>query len=587
MSRQPSNQIIALYERLSHDDELQGQSLSIQNQKQILEDYARKNGFKNIRHFTDDGVSGTRFDRPGLMQLMDEVAAGNVDSVICKDLSRFGRDHIRVGLYMERLRECNVRFIAIHDNVDTAKGEDDFIVFRNVINEWAARDASRKVKAVFKAKGTNCRPLTNYCYGYVRDPHDKDKWLIDPDVAAVVQRIYQLALESYGPYTIALTLEKDKVPSPGYHLAQMDIGNRKNYAFANAHCWHGSTIERILERQEYTGCLVNFKTQKVSYKDKYQKPRPQEEWLIFEGHHEPIIDKGIWETVQQMRKKAKRRRHDDWGKPNAFTGLLYCFDCGSKLYIARRTSSGNPSNRFHCNRYNTNHYCTSHRIHIDAVEKIVLQTLRNVSGYAVDNEAAFIKLATETLSSRQADEIKALKKNLIKSEKRHSELDGLIRRIYEDMVSGTLSQKRFEVLSAEYEQEQAELEKSIVNFRSEIDGFDDSTARAESFVELARRYKDFEELTSPMIHEFVNKIVVHERADKGCQFTTQQVDVYLNFIGTFAVPTSASDNSSEADEEAELLAQKRAKNREYYRRYREKYRAKYREKKLLKERQQT
>lgn len=578
MNRRPVTKITALYERLSHDDELAGESNSIKNQKSILEGYARKNGFTNLLHFTDDGVSGTRFDRPDFVRMMDEVESGTISVIICKDLSRFGRDHLRVGLYMERLRERGVRFVAVQDNVDTAKGEDDFIVFRNVINEWAARDASRKVKAVFKEKGTDGKPLTNYIYGYVKNPDDKNKWLIDPEAAENVRRIYQMALESYGPYAIALRLEKEKILAPSYYLAKKGLGNRQNHTFADPYHWYGSTVENMLARQEYTGCLVNFKTSKESYKDKNQKKRPKEDWLIFEGHHEPIIEKGVWDTVQRMRLKTKRRRSDEWGQPNMFSGLLYCADCGSKMYIARYNGNGRKGNNFHCDRYSKNmHECTIHRIHVDAVEQIVLETLKKVSRYAAGNEDEFIRLATETLSSRQAGEIKTQKKKLAASEKRHAELDGLIRRTYEDMVAGMLSAKRFEVLSGGYEREQDELETKIADLRAGIENYDDSTARAESFLELARRYKDFEELTSPALHEFVERIVVHERADKHCRFTTQQVDIYLNFIGAFAVPES--EQAEVVDEESERLAQKRAKYREYYYKYREKYREKYLQKK--------
>lgn len=566
MSRQPNNQMItAAYERLSRDDELQGPSNSIKNQQTILEDYAAKMGFSNLTHYCDDGISGTRFDRPGFVKMMDDIEAGKVQIVLCKDTSRLGRDYLRVGLFMETLRQKGVRLIALGDNVDTAQGEDDFLPFRNIIHEWYARDTSRKIKAIYKSKGMNGKHTASHTlYGYVKSADDKNQWLPDPDAAAVVQRIFRMTIEGVGPYKIASTLEAEGVPCPSYYLAQKGMGNGKNKEYADPYRWHGTTVCYILERIEYMGHMVNFKTFKANFKDKQRQKTPDEQLVIFENTHEAIIDSETWDTANRIRQNAKRRRPNSLGEANPLTGLLWCADCGAKLYNERgyNSKNGKWKDTYICASYRKRTTdCTSHRINTDTVNELVLDTLRTVSEYARENEADFIRQVNEMFSTQQAGTVKAQRKKLTVSQKRRDELDRLIQRVYEDMVAGRITDKRFEVLSAEYEREQSELEQTIAELQTEVGSFEDSAERAERFLELTRRYTDFTELTAPILLEFVHKIVIHERAEKNKQFTTQKVEIHLNFIGRFPVPLTPTDEEPDPDQA------ERERKREYHREY--------------------
>jgi DNA invertase Pin-like site-specific DNA recombinase len=575
MNRQPSTtKITALYERLSRDDELQGPSNSIVNQKQILEDYAKKNGLTNIRHFTDDGLSGTRFDRPGLMQLMDEVEAGNVAVLLTKDTSRIGRDYLRVGLLMETLRQRNVRLIAIGDGVDTAQGEDDFLPFRNIMSEWHARDTSRKVKAIYRSKGMNGKHTSSHAiYGYVKCENDKNQWIIDPVAADVVRRVFQMTLEGRGPSQIASALQAEKIQSPSYYLAQKGMGNRKNNDFDDPFRWWGTTVMYILGRVEYMGHMVNFKTYKTDFKDKHRKPTAPDQQMVFEGKHEAIIDPETWHTANRIRQNAKRRRADSLGDPHILTGLLWCADCGAKLYNARGTTpQGNAMDKYICASYTKRTTeCTPRGIQAEAVKDLVLDALRKISAYARNNEAEFVRQINETFTAQQAGNVKAQRKKLAANEKRRAELDKLIQRIYEDMVAERITGKRFEVLSDEYEREQRGLEQAIAELQAEIDSFDDSAARAKNFLELTRRYRDFSELTAPMLLEFVERIVIHERAERNVRYTAQQVDVHLNFIGRYTPPVIEAVETPDPIAAAEQA--ERERKREYHRDYQRKRRA--------------
>ena len=568
MNRQPkTTKITALYERLSRDDERENESVSIEHQKAILEDYAKKNGFTNIVHFTDDGISGTRWDRPGFMKLMDEVESGNVSVLLCKDTSRLGRDYLRVGLFMETLRQKGVRLIAIGDNFDSAQGEDDFLPFRNIFAEWHARDTSRKIKAVYKSKGMSGRRTTSHAlYGYIKSSEDKNQWEIDPDAADIVRRIFHMTIDGYGPSQIATILESENVQSPSYYMAQKGLGNNKNKAFQHPNRWHGTTVSFILARAEYMGHTVNFKTYKENFKDKRRWAAPAEDQMIFENTHEAIIDTGTWETANRVRRNVKRRRTNSLGEPNPLSGLLYCADCGGKLYNERgKTGSGTSTDAYVCSTYRKHTSdCTMHRARTNAVKELVLDTLRTISEYACDNEAEFTRQVNEMFSNQQTGSIKTQRKKLTSNQKRHTELDRLIQRIYEDNVAGRITDKRFEVLSVGYEREQAELEQTIAGLQTEIDSFDDSADRAEKFLELTRRYKDFIELTAPMLHEFVRKIVVHERAEKRKKVTSQKIEIFLNFIEDYAPPFATAEESPESDQTE--LERKREYEREYYRR---------------------
>jgi len=546
-----TEQITALYERLSRDDELQGDSNSIITQKKILEDYAKKNGFRNIIHFTDDGWSGTRFDRPGFNQMIAEVEAGKVGAVIVKDMSRLGRDYLQVGFYTEVLfREKDVRFVAVNDNVDSERGDDDFTPFRNVLNQMYARDCSRKVAASYRSKGNEGRHTGNHpLFGYLHDPEDKERWTVDEEAAVIVRRIFQMTLDGKGPYAIANTLQSEKVYCPSYYLAQKGVGNNKNKDFPDPYRWWGTTVTYLLGRMEYMGHTVNFKTFKKTYKDKNRKPTPVEKQAVFENTHEAIIDPETWHNAQRLRKTV-RRVSKAAKEPNRLTGLLYCADCGAKLYNERASDKyhNHPRDNYICASYRKHTTdCTMHFVRSVIVEELILDALRKVNGFVKTNEAEFVRLVTESSSVQQVEIEKSHRKRLVESEKRVAELDRLIRQIYEDNVNGKLTDKRFEKLSGEYEREQEELEQAIVDMQVELDSFDEKNSRADRFLELTRRYTDFTELTTPMLNEFIEKVVVHERVKEYRYKASQRIDIYFNFVGMVELPGAEAEIPTEAE----------------------------------------
>lgn len=588
MNRQSeTTKITALYERLSRDDELQGDSNSIIHQKQMLEDYALKNGYNNFAHFTDDGFSGGNFERPGWKRLIAEIEAGRIGTVIVKDMSRVGRNYLQVGFYTEVMfREKNVRFIAIANSIDSVNQESsEFAPFLNIMSEWYLRDTSRKIKAVMRAKGARGERLTTeVIYGY---RYDKDKqWIIDEEAAEVVRRIYRLTIEGKGPCEIARNFADEKIERPSYYMTARGFSNRTQYDSSTPYAWSGNTVARLIGKPEYLGHTVNFRSYKDSYKDKRAKETPKEDWAIFENTHPAIVDRETWETAQRCRKTV--RRTDSLGEANPLTGLVFCADCGAKLYNHRipypttfvnekgYTCTRCPRDVYVCSTYSLtgrrfNRQCSSHSIRTAVLRELVLDAIKKVSGFVKSNEAEFIRQVREASAIRQTETARSHKKQIAKEQKRVDELNTLIRKIYEDNVSGKLTDKRFALLSAEYEREQAELEQAIKTLQTELDSFDSDTVRADKFIEIVKKYTDFTELTAPMIHEYVEKIVVHE-ADKSSGERTQKVDIYLNFIGKFDVPVPEPTPEEIAAEEKAKV--KRAQHREAQRRYVEKQKLK-------------
>lgn len=581
MNRRPQNEkMTALYERLSRDDDLHGESNSIKNQKSILEEYALKNGFSGLRHFWDDGVSGTTFERPGWKALVAEVEAGNVGTVIVKDMSRVGRDYLQVGFYTEVFfRQHGVRFIAVSNGIDSAKGEtNEFAPFLNIMAEWYARDSSRKLKATWQNKGHSGKRLTNKnIYGYIKNPQDKTKWLVDEEAAPIIRRIYQMCIDGMGPGNIARILQDEQVDKPGWHMSKIGIGDKQWDDPAHRYCWNSTMVARILSKPEYAGHTVNFRSTKESYKDKKQTQCPREDWVIFENTHEAIVSQDTWDLAQKCR--TVKRRTDTLGEANPLTGLLYCADCGRRMYNHRcnpcwttdKSKGGKKvykqgRNSYCCSLYQIHRQdCTMHYISSESVSALILETIRQVSAYARTNEAAFVEKLREASNIRQADTAKAHAKRIAKNQKRIAELDTLFRKTYEDFAAGRLNEKRFAQLSEGYEQEQAELETETAALQAELTGFEAENANTGRFLDLVKRYTDFTELTVPMLHEFVEKVVVHE-SDKSSGKREQRVDIHLNFIGCFAVPNEDEAASEQlAAEEA-----KRAAWREYKRKAREK-----------------
>ena len=556
-----NEKITPLYERLSRDDELQGESNSISNQKKMLEEFARRNGLPNPTHFTDDGVSGTRFDRPGFLAMMEEVEAGRVGAIVIKDMSRLGRDYLKVGQVMEILRQRGVRLIAINDGVDSLKGDDDFTPFRNIMNEFYARDTSRKIRSVFKSKGMSGKHLTGtVIYGYLWD-EKREHWLVDEEAATVVRRIFALAMEGYGPYQIATKLSEEKIEMPAVHLARYGEGVNKNKTFADIYRWSASTVVEILKKREYLGHTVNFKTRK-HFKDKKSHYVDESEWTIFENTHEAIIDQETFDNVQRIRGNA-RRYPDGFGEAHPLTGLMYCADCGGKMYV-HRTYNGKRVPQYTCGQYGKypiGSLCpTQHRIKAEAVLTLIADMLRAIAEYSKNDRAEFIRTVQETQAAQQTADISKKRKRLAAAQKRAGELEKLICKIYEDNALGKLPDARYEALDAQYAKEQDALNAEITELEKAVTGYEQSRKSAEKFIALIDKYENFDTLTNTMLNEFVEKILVHERARKGSQDTTQEVEIYFNFVGRY-IPPALQPVPLTPEEQEELRKKEERKDR--------------------------
>ena len=537
-----NEKITALYERLSRDDfgkddDQQRESNSISNQKAMLEEFAARQGFTNIVHFTDDGISGTCFDRPGFLAMMKEVEAGNVEYLCIKDMSRMGRDYLKVGQIMEILRQRGVRLIAINDGVDSARGDDDFTPFRNIMNEYYARDTSRKIRSTFQSKGKSGKHLTGtVIYGYLWN-EARDQWLVDPEAAEVVKCIFAMTIEGYGPYQIASKMKEEKVLIPSAYLARHGEGVNKNKTFKDVYGWGSSTICNILEKREYLGHTINFKTRK-HFKDKKSHYVPEDEWTIFENTHEAIIDQQTFDLVQKIRGNV-RRYPDGWGEAAPLTGLLYCADCGGKMYV-HRTNNGKRISQYTCSQYSkvpVGKLCTTqHRINEDVVLSLVSEMLKAIAEYAKHDRAEFVRVVQEAQSSQQTTEVRKQRTRLATAKQRVSELEVLLCKIYEDNILGKLSDSRYATLDAQYEKEQSELTAEISALEKAIRSYEKHEKDADRFIALIDKYENFDKLTIAMLNEFIEKILVHERDRKGSIQTTQEVEIYFNFVGRFVPP---------------------------------------------------
>ena len=539
MLRQTTQQLItALYPRLSHEDELQGESNSISNQKRILETYAKQNGFSNLRWYTDDGYSGANFQRPGFQAMLADIEAGKVGTVIVKDMSRLGRNYLQVGMYTEMIfPQKGVRFIAINDGVDSAQGENDFAPLRNIFNEWLVRDTSKKIKAVKRSKGMSGKPITSKpVYGYLMD--EDENFIIDEEAAPVVRQIYSLCLAGNGPTKIARMLTEQQIPTPGT-LEYLRTGSTRRYHPGYECKWATNTVVHLLENREYTGCLVNFKTEKPSYKLKHSIENPPEKQAVFENHHEPIIDRETWERVQELRKQRKRpNRYDEVG---LFSGILFCADCGSVMYQQRYQTDKRKQDCYICGSYKKRTAdCTAHFIRTDLLTAGVLSNLRKVTSYAAKHEARFMKLLIEQNEDGDRRRNAAKKKELEAAEKRIAELSAIFKRLYEDSVTGRISDERFTELSADYEAEQKELKERAARLREELSKAQEATANAEKFMNVVRRHTTIEELTPTLLREFVEKIVVHESValdgKRRGKLRRQEIEIYYSFVGKVELP---------------------------------------------------
>ncbi|HFV2799218.1 TPA: DUF4368 domain-containing protein [Streptococcus agalactiae] len=587
--------ITALYERLSRDDELEGESNSIINQKKILEEYASKNNLTNIIHFTDDGISGTQFDRPGFMAMMNGVNTGNIGCIIVKDMSRLGRDYLKVGQCMEILRQKGVRLIAINDNVDSFYREDDFTPFRNIMNEWYARDTSRKIQSTFRSKGESGKHTASTPpYGYIKDEKDKDKWVVDEKAAEIVRRIFNLTMQGNGPYRIAKILEAEKIDIPAYHQQKLGYGLHQSKNFEYPYRWCSSTIASVLKKKEYLGHTVNFKTRK-HFKDKKSKYVSEDNWLIFENTHEAIIDQETFDNVQRIRGNVKRYP-DGWGEYHPLTGLMYCADCGSKMYV-HRTNNYKNIPYYVCSNYKKvpcGTLCPSaHRIKAEVVINLIQETLKDIKNYLDEDNEAFIHSIQNEMEEKEKAHIEKKKIRLTESQKRLQELERLMCRIYEDMILNKIPNNRYEILNNQYETEQLTLSKEIKDLELVISRYEMETDKARKFISLISRYENFDNLTNTMINEFVKKIIIHERDRKGSQTSKQKIEIYFNFIGNYEVPKEelSEEERSKLEEEERKINERRdrlhqnylkrkanGKQQEYEERYKERREQKKQEK---------
>ncbi len=526
--------VTALYARLSKDDEQQGPSLSIENQKRILETFARDNGFLNCRFFVDDGWSGANFQRPGFMEMMDCVESGEIKCVITKDLSRMGRNYLQVGMFTEiTFPKKGVRFIAINDGVDSAQGENDLTPLKNLFNEWMVRDTSKKIKAVKRAKGMSGKPTTTQpVYGYLMG--EDERFIVDEEAAPVVKQIYDLCLAGNGPSKIARVLTEQGVPTPGT-LEYRRTGSTRRYHPGYECKWATNTIVHILERKEYLGHLVNFKTEKVSYKVKSSVENPEEKQVIFENAHEPIIDPDTWERVQELRKQRKRpNRYDEVG---LFSGLLFCADCGSVLYQQRYENKTRKQDCYICGNYKKRtHDCTAHFIRTDLLTAGVTANLKKITAYAAKHEKQFMKLLVQQNEDGGKRRNAAKKRELEAAEKRIGELSAIFKRLYEDSVAGRITDERFSELSADYEAEQRQVREHAAELQAELSKAQEASVNAERFMNIVRRHISFEELTPTLLREFIEKIVVHECSYDENKHRRQEIEIYYSFVGKVDLP---------------------------------------------------
>ena len=581
------NRITALYERLSRDDEMQGESNSITNQKKYLEDYAVQHGFGNIQHFSDDGYSGTSLNRPAFNSLLTEIEAGRVGTVIVKDMSRFGRNYLQVGFYTEMMfPKKNVRFIAVNNGVDSANPADnDFTPFLNIMNEWYAKDTSKKIKAVFKAKMRDGKRVSGAVpYGYYRKSEDKQTLYVDEASASVVRRIFQLACDGMGATAIADTLSEDKILIPSAYARQNHPEDCQCTNYHDPYTWNATTVGYILNRREYLGHTVLGKTTRDNFKTKRKRIANEDELLVFYNTHEAIIDQETYDKAQRMRKRVSPRRNSE--KPaHRLSGLLYCADCGSRLaYINSKPKDGkiyDSNQAFRCSRYhNKYHSCTGHYIKASTIEMLIYQAAKRVSQYVLKDEKEFVEQLKAQYELQCEKDNTDDKKELLEAKRRMMDLDDLIKGLYENFTLGRLPERQFNRLMTEYDTEQSSLEQRISELETATERISTKAVQIDKFVRLVKKYRDFEELTTPMLNDFIEKVVIHEAEGGRTKDRTQQVDIYFNFIGNFVLPLSE-------DEYKAILEKGRQNNRKRAEKMRElrmsdpAYRAKMEEKERL------
>ena len=526
------DEITALYCRLSQDDKQEGDSNSIINQKKILKKYAIDRGYTNIQFYIDDGISGTTFNRAGFQSMIADVETGKVKRVIVKDMSRLGRDYLQVGMYTEIFfPEHDVHFIAVNDGVDSNQEDNEFTPFRNIINEWYAKDTSKKIRAVKRSKGMAGEHIGSHPpYGYMKNPENKKEWIVDEEAAEVVREIFRLCVEGYGPTRIANILTERKILCPTYYV--LEKGEKPRTALPpDKFAWNGPVVAKILDRMDYLGHTVNFKTHVKSYKHHKTIHNSPDQWKIFEDTHETIIDKETFEIVQKIR--AGKRRPTRMGEMPMFSGLLYCADCGSKLTFHRKADEPAEKHNYVCGNYRGNtSNCTMHYIRNVVVERIVLENLKEVIHYVSNYEDEFVRMIMDADVRQKNRELAQKKKKLAEIQKRIGELDTIFQRIYEDNIVGKLSDERFMKMSKGYEDEQHTLQAEADKIQNELQQEEKKSVDVKRFLAIVKKYTDLTELTPEILREFIDKIIVHA-PDKSSGRRLQEIEIIYNHIGEF------------------------------------------------------
>ncbi len=531
--------ITALYCRLSRDDGAEGESNSIANQKKLLSKYAKEHGFTNTKFYVDDGYTGTNFNRPGFQQMLEDMDMGYISTVIVKDSSRFGRNYLEVGQYTDYyFPEHNIRFIAINDCIDSENGEDDFSVFRNVMNEMYAKDISRKVRSSHRLRGNAGEPLSAPPYGYMKSVENKKKWVIDPEAAEIVRRVFRLCIEGKGNETIARMLQEDKVLVPMAYWQSKGLGRGGKKTQPNPYKWCKTTIAKMLAQQEYCGDVINFKTYSKNFRNKTRIPNPKENWAIFKDVHEPIIDRETFERVQELTKETKRRKpKDESMKKSIFSNLLYCGDCGHKLWF--NFNQKNPSIRFYsCSNYvGSRGTCElTHYIREDSLEQVVKMELFKLATYLDHDEIAFAELLEDKSNKDAMAERKALESALSVADARSKELLRLYERLYEDNVNGKVTDEWFMRLSHKYELEQEELKKQTFELKNKLDSLNNANNSSESFIRAIRKFMTMQTLTPIILQELIEKIEIFNVEGKG-KNRTQRLIIHYRFVGCIDLPS--------------------------------------------------
>mgnify|MGYP002541886193 CR=1 FL=1 len=567
MAKKEEIKITALYERLSRDDEQAGESNSIQNQKMYLEEYARQKGLRNIRHFSDDGYSGTNFNRPGFAALLEEIEAGHVETLVVKDLSRFGRNYLQVGYYTEIVfPKKGVRFIAINNSVDSANPtENDLTPFLNIMNEWYAKDTSNKIKAVFKSrmqKGMRCSG--SIPYGYKRSKDDKQQLIIDEPAAEVVRKIFRLACQGIGTTTIAEMLTEEKILIPSAYAAKNSPENCRHKEVADPYRWSATTVGYILDRQEYLGHTVLGKSICENFKTKQRRPATADELMIFPDTHEAIIDQDTWDIAQKMRSKKKPRAANGTYS-HRLSGLVYCADCGSRMgFISpdagHREKHYDSDSAFQCGNYRSKgNECVSHFVKASVLEAAILHSIQAVSKYVLENEAEFIAQLKTVWDDNKAKHTDVGQQELEQALKRMAELDKLIQNLYESSVKGTLPERQAQRMIQQYDEEQILLERRVEELKSQIQYDEVKEAETGRFIALVKKYKDCTELTDTMLYAFIDRIEVHEATGGRTVYRQQVLDIHFNFIGQFYPP---AETISEEERIAAIEAEQQRKKDE-------------------------